>query len=370
MSTKKIYIITLQNVRNYGSVLQAFATQHIFENLGLEVGFFDYYKDGWKTSLLKRAKSYTMNDGFIGAFVKTALLIPTFIKQDIIFKKFLRKHLHIISASVTSEDDFKKLKLDADIYCTGSDQTWNSGWNNGILPPLFLSFAPEGKKCIAYSSSFGKEKLEDWEIDNTKQLLSRYSAISVREASAVDIIHRLNLGIEATHVLDPTLQVNGQFWRKLSYPVKYEKYCLFYQLNNNSKFDKFASDFAHRKGLKLLRWCNRYDQMRLPGDIKVTVPNVEYFVSLIDHADFILTDSFHCTAFSCNLNKQFLTVYPNDYNTRLASFLDLVGLQHRNVSHFDDISYMSIADIDFKPVNEILERERNKGREFLIEALK
>lgn len=369
MHKKKVYVITLQNVRNYGSALQAVATQKVFEELGCDVKFFDYYKSLEDIGFVKRAMGYAEGNGLAGRIVKTMMLIPTFAKQDKVFRTFLKQNLNVIPGRVATEDDFSRLTLDADIYCTGSDQTWNSGWNNGILRPLFLTFAPAGKRRIAYAASFGKPQLDEWEVEETKRLLSRYAVISVREASAATIVHDLHIGIEAVHVLDPTLQVDGVFWRKMSHPVKYEKYCFLYQLNRNNDFDRFALEMAHRRGLKLLRWCNRYDQLRLSGDIKVAVPDVEDFVSLIDHADFVLTDSFHCTAFSCNLHKQFLSVYPSEYSSRLASLLKLTNLEHRHVERFEAENYDDIPSIDFSSVDAILKQEREKGRDFLTKAL-
>lgn len=369
MQKKKVYVITLQNVRNYGSALQAVAMQKVFEDMSCEVKFFDYYKSLKDLGFMRRAKGYAEGEGLVSRIVKSIILIPTFVKQDKVFDSFLKRNLKVIPGRVATEDDFKRLTLDADIYCTGSDQTWNSGWNNGILRPLFLTFAPEGKERIAYAASFGKSQLDEWEIAETKKLLSKYKAISVREASAEKIVHDLHIGIEAVHVLDPTLQVDGNFWRKLTHPVKHDKYCLLYQLNRNPYFDRFAVEMAHRRGLKLLRWCNRYDQLRLSGDIKVAVPDVEDFVSLIDHADLVLTDSFHCTAFCCNLNKQFLSVYPEEYSSRLDSLLKLTNLEHRHVDRFDAESYDDMPAIDFKSVNVILNQERVKGRDFLTKAL-
>lgn len=371
LTKKKAQVITLQNVRNYGSVLQALATQEVLERHGLEVWFYNYFKNGRNNGIFARTKGYSKKDGLAGKIVKSAMLVPTFIRQDQLFDHFLKKYLHTIPTAVCDEEDFKQLTLDADVYITGSDQTWNSGWNNGILPPLFLSFAPEDKPKIAYAASFGKAKLDDWEIEETLKRLLRYQAISVRESSAVDIIDDLNIGIKAVHVLDPTLQVNGDYWRRmLSHPVKHEKYCLLYQLNHNAKFDKFAIEFAHRKGLKLIRWCNRYDQIRLPADIKLAVPTVDDFVSYIDYADIILTDSFHCTAFSHNLNKQFFSVLPNEFGGRIGSLLKLTGLENRRIKDLHDFTVCDMPDIDYKPVNAILEKERNVADDFLTKALR
>ena len=203
-------------------------------------------------------------------------------------------------------------------------------------------------------------------------LLKHYYAISVRESSAVKIIEDLNLdlNLNPVNVLDPTLQVEGDCWKKLFlHNVKHKKYCLLYQLNNNSDFDRFAIEFAKSKQLKLIRWCNRYDQIRLPGDIKLIIPNVSDFISYIDNADFILTDSFHCTAFCQNFNKQFLSVIPKKFGERILSLLKLTNLEHRCINDFNDESYYNMDNIDYSSINKILRAEREKTNIFLNKAI-
>ena len=260
----KITVITLQNVRNYGSVLQALATQHVFEEMGMEVDFINYYKNG-RQSLMQRMRSFTEGKGFATKLIAPILLMPSFIREDKVFLKFLRKHLKQQEKVYTCMDDFKDFPITSDIYCTGSDQTWNSGWNKGILPELFLKFVPDNVKKIAYAASIGKNKLDDWELEETKALLARYQHISVREASAKEIVEK-QLGLpSATHVLDPTLQVDRDYWLSVlgqNYKSKYEKgkYVLIYQLNTNPMFDSYAKEFARRKGWILVRFCIRLYQ--------------------------------------------------------------------------------------------------------------
>lgn len=224
---KTITIITLQNVRNYGSVLQALATQKIFESLGCEVGFFNYLRSNNATPWV-RIKNWTNKKPLLTKVLIGALLYPTFVLQDRRFKKFLNKHLNVQEKVCTTMADFEELELTSDIYCTGSDQTWNSGWNGGILPELFLAFVPEHIKKIAYSASFGKSKLDTWEKEETCKLLARYQAVSVRESTGVDICSEL--GCDATHVLDPTLQLDRTFWSSYAgcRPLEYG-YVLIYQ---------------------------------------------------------------------------------------------------------------------------------------------
>lgn len=364
---RKITVITLQNIRNYGSVLQAFATQNIFEKLGFDVDFINYQRADIVSSKA-RIEKWTENMPTVKKLCYATILYPTFLLQDYKFKKFIKNHLNVIPLPCVDEEDFKQLNLDADIYCTGSDQTWNSGWNNGLLPPLFLSFVPDEVKKIAYSASFGKSSLDDWEKKETKTLLQRYSALSVRENTGVSIIK--DLGIEnVVHVLDPTLQLDKTFWEKYAGARKCkEKYVLVYQLNTNSRFDAYAKEYARRKGMKLIRFCTRIDQFVKCGSAEI-VPDVFDFVSLIYHADTVITDSFHATAFSINMNTDVISIYPNEFGGRLQSILKLVGLENRHLASYDDFSFVDADKIDYTPVNAVLEREREIGWNFLKEAV-
>ena len=368
----KVTVITLQNVRNYGSVLQACATQQVFKQLGCEVDFINYNKNG-KQSLLDRAFSYTKGKGILAKIIYPFILIPSFIKEDKVFKKFIKAHLNQQEKEYCCMEDFKDFPITSDVYCTGSDQTWNSGWNKGILPELFLKFVPDNVKKISYAASIGKSKLDDWEVKETKTLLSRYQYISVREASAKDIVEK-QLGLpSAAHVLDPTLQVNKEFWLSIlgeSYKPKYEKgkYVLIYQLNTNPDFDKYAKEFAKRKGWKLVRFCVRHYQGLRCGKAEL-IPNVEDFIGLIANAGCVITDSFHATAFSCNMNTPMICIYPNDYSSRLASILKLVGLEDRHLTDYNDFSFVENTRVDFTHVNEVLEREREIGWNYLKKAI-
>lgn len=362
---KRITVLTLQNIRNYGSVLQALATQELFERLGCKVDFINYLRPDMVSTRAK-LRRHCAGDSFAKKFVKSLVMLPTLIKQDFVYKKFIKKYLNVQPTPMTTAEDFAKMPIESDIYCTGSDQTWNSGWNEGLVGALFLNFVPDGVKKIAYSASIGKNKLDDWEVDETRRMLSRYDAISVRESTAVDIIK--GLGIDATHVLDPTLQMNRDFWMSIASPQKETGYVLIYQLNASADFDRYANEVARRKGLKLLRLCFTLSQARFCGKA-IVLPKVEDFISYIAHADCVITDSFHATAFSINLNTPFIAIYPPHYGSRLSSLLELTGLQDRHLTQTDDFTLVENLKMDFTHANEVLEKEREKGLAFVKQAI-
>ena len=349
----KISIITLHAVKNYGSALQAYATQKIFEDLNLEVEIVDYRRKMPKMHSIKQK-------------IKRFLIKPSSKAAKKVFDRFVNAHLKMTDKVYTTDQDFELNPIDADIFCTGSDQVWNSYWHNGIAYPFFLSFVPDGKKKISFSASIGKEQLDEDEKEETKRLLNRYSAISVRESSAVDIIK--GLGLEnVCQVLDPTLTVEPKVWYDLAdTKQRKKKYVLVYQLCNNSTFERYAKKFAKAKGLQLIRLCTRYDQMRKPGHA-VVLPEIVTFLSLFRDAEYILTDSFHATSFSLIFHKKFGCFYPNAFSTRIKSILKLTGLESRLVES-QDLTLLD-EEIDYEKVDSILNESRAQTMQFLTNAV-
>lgn len=249
----KIDIITLHAVKNYGSVLQALATQEIFKEKGCQVRIINYIKEESKRGNL--VKFWAGNN-----IIKKMVIWPTVIRWKTVFDDFCDKYLELTDSQYTSEEDFRRYPIDADLYCTGSDQVWNSVWNCGILSPLYLSFVPDDKYRFAFSASFGQQKLSEDEITKTHEYIHKYNRISVRESSALSILQNQYKYDNAVHILDPTLCVNADFWRKYSSKRKVkEDYILIYNLNRSKAFDRYAQELSRKTGLKLIRLCTRYD---------------------------------------------------------------------------------------------------------------
>lgn len=357
----KIDVITLHAVQNYGSVLQALATQELFKQHGCDVTIINYVRENvrWENLLQTWSK---------GNPVKAMLMYPTIVKWKKVFGEFCNQYLNLTDEIYTTEADFEKYPLNADAYCTGSDQVWNSKWNRGILTPLYLGFVPANKFKFAFSASFGQSELTQEEVNITQKYIDQYKFISVRENSAKEIIEKQYNYPKATHVIDPTLTMTAEFWRKYATPRKIRKdYILIYNLNRSKEFDEYAKKLAKKAGLKLVRFCTRYDQFYRPGK-SMLVPEVFDFVSLIDNAKYVLTDSFHATAFSMNLNTEPICIYPNEFGGRLDSFLELTDSKQRHIRDYNDFDVVN-RPVDFAKVNKILMQERKKVNVFLKEVI-
>lgn len=355
-----IDLITLQGVQNYGSVLQALATQALFEDLGAEVTVINYVKEPNRYENL--AKTWGQ-----GNPLKSLVMLPTVRRWKTVFLKFNKDNLNLTDKLYSSDDDFVGYNSGADAYCTGSDQVWNSVWNRGVLRELYLHFAPEGAYRFAFSASFGQSRLSKKEVDQTKKLIQQYARISVREDSGLKILKEQYEYQGAVQTVDPTLCMSANFWRKYAAKRSIEDdYILVYNLNRSREFDDYAIALSKKTGLKLVRLCTRYDQFYRPGK-SILVPTVYEFISLIDNASCVLTDSFHASAFSMNMGTEPICVYPHEFGGRLASFLRLTHSEQRHADGFDDLGIID-RHVEFSTVNQILDMEREKARAFLTET--
>ncbi len=358
----KVAVTTLHRVHNYGSVLQAYATQRIFEKLGHEAVIVDYVTAQRTKRVLYRQPPAGAGRGIKGKLLHGAKIVSLMLR-DISFGRFRKKHLNLTKRYITAED-LQRDPPAADLYVTGSDQTWNSVYNEGIDRGFFLDVVPEDCRRIAFVASFGMESLPPAEAEQTKRYLSRYSGLSVREDSAQRILSELGRP-DSVQLIDPTLQIPKEEWMAMAARrlVQQPYLLLFLLYNEDENATGYARRIADAKGLKLVKlsW-----EIKRPGQVDVlkTHRSPEDFLSLFRHAEFVVTNSFHGLAFSINLEKQFVVVPRREFNSRIESLLQLTGLKRRMVSSCEELA---VADeiIDYVPVGRILEEERRRAEVFL-----
>ena len=353
----KVDLLTLHCIKNYGSVLQTYATEQLLKKYFDEVETINFIRADANDDCMM--EEWTKDDQGVKKLIKKVGLYPMAQRYKKVFNTFLEKYVHTTEQKYFCDEDFKKYPIEADAYCVGSDQVWNSSWNQGFLPAMFLLFFLDNAMKLVFCSSFGKTKLTDEEMKQAKPLLERLNHISVRESTALPVLEEMGI-TDGIHLLDPTLLLSSDFWNKIAADrMVQENYVLVYQLNPNGDFDKYAIEFAKRKGMKLVHIGMRMKDKKKDGKTFI-MPMVEEFLSLIKHASYVITDSFHGTAFSINFNREIIDIYPNEFSTRLHSILDWAGLLSRHLEGYDNFE---IADtpIDYAPINEKLEGERSKA---------
>ncbi len=382
MTKKKIGIVTILKVNNYGAELQAYATQKVLQTMGYNAEIIDYLF--YKNPHHKRTK---MSAPTAKMSLKKHLeerLFPIIAKwksrhfreaQNVRIAKFEQFHKENTKQSVcyNSLNKLKAANLDYDVLFTGSDQVWNPGIYSS-LDPYFLLFGNDRIRRIAYASSFGVESVPEDVRLYYKKALQRYSAIGVREDKAVDLVKNLS-GCDAKLVLDPTLLLDKKQWMDVAKPVSGlpdKPYVLIYELSNIPYIKKVAQYVSLQTGMPIVRICKNAS----PEDKEAEILNIidagpAEFLYLFDKAGFVVTNSFHGTAFSINFGKQFYTIIPNgkSNNSRQKSILKLMGCEERLLVEGDEFPDDSELRVDNAPINRILEQERMKSIKFLNEAI-
>ena len=323
----KIGIITLHRARNYGSVLQTLALQEKIKDKGVDVEILDYYPDRYhNVGLLKRlkGKSKRFEKNFVALFACRCIIFISYIKKMVVFDDFLKRNLKLTSKSYRTYEEFEKDVPKADIYCTGSDQVWNSYWNEGI----------------------------DY---------------SVRENAGVKILEDLGFK-NCPQVLDPTLLLVDNEWDKyVDDKYKNKKYILTYNLHHDKKIDVYAKELSKKYNLPVYNISYNWHDIYRSGHL-VWCPTVENYLGLIKYAQYVVTDSFHATVFSIIFRKQFISIYPELASSRISSLLELVNLEERGISSFDNVN-LADKGIDYDKVHNLLSIERGKSDKYINDVL-
>ena len=231
----------------------------------------------------------------------------------------------------------KECVNDYDIFITGSDQVWNFNWYN---PIFFLDFVPNDKTKFSYAASFSMKKLNREQKRIIVCSLKDYKAISVRETKALDLLHGLT-NIEPEVVLDPTLLLTETEWADLCEErLIREKYVFCYFLSNDKKEREIVKQFAQSHQLKIAAIPHVGGAVRVHdigfGDISFFEATPQQFLSLIKHAEYVFTNSFHAVAFSLLYKKQFFahnsTALTKQHKHCLV-FLVKYGANHLHLNH-------------------------------------
>ncbi|MBQ8181713.1 MAG: polysaccharide pyruvyl transferase family protein [Ruminococcus sp.] len=362
----KIDIITLHRVRNYGSSLQTLATQNYLRKKGCKTEIIDYYPERYTSlGLLKRLKnkSERLANNPILLFGARCVISVSYVKKKLVFDSFLRKYIKMTSKTYRTENELLRNVPKADAYCTGSDQVWNSYWNEGVDRPLYLSFLPESAYKFSYAASIGTSKLSDKEKSQVVPLLKEYRHITVRENNGVEILN--DAGIPNTlQMLDPTLLFKADEWNKYtSDKYKKKKYVVTYNLHHDKKIDDYAAKIAAKKNLKVLNISYNIHDIIRKGKLE-WCPTVSEYLGLIRDAQYVVTDSFHATVFSLLFHTNFMVIYPEKASSRLRSILELTGLNERGCSEMPD-SGLADKNIDFTQTDTVLEQERKKTDKYI-----
>lgn len=380
----KIGILTQPLHANYGGLLQNYAMQQTLIRGGHKVETIDW--DATNTlrakasRCVKKLRAIMMPKKYI-----SPLYQPSSQELSVIWRNtnhFIQAYIHYTPVATSLNGITAQAEnCNYDGYVVGSDQCWRPMYNP-FLSAMFLNFT-EGKnvKRVAYAASFGTDQ---WEFtpEATSQcapLAQMFDLVTVREDSGVKLCKE-HLGVDATHVLDPTMLLSKDDYIRL---IEAEKEPLTagtlfnYILDPDETKTAFINRVAEDLHLKPFQVLPKYQaETRTKEDVKKRIedcvfPGVTTWLRAFMDAEMTIVDSFHGMVFSILFNKPFWVIGNAERGmSRFTSLLKLFNLEDRllDVSELEKIDFK--RPIDWSQVNTILEQKRTESKNLLLNALK
>lgn len=358
--------ITCHDVYNHGASLQAYALQTYLELLGHNVEIIDYKPP----YLCGHYNLWAVNPVYDKPIVKQLYLLAKLsgrlvaLKRKRLFDEFTQKYLKLTECCYHSNEELAANPPQADVYIAGSDQIWNTLFLNGQDAAFYLDFAPKTSKRISYAASFATEDVVEEYKPFVKSMLQNFDAISVRERCSLPLLSSLGR-TDGVAVCDPVFLLSrGQWDGLLTSENKMDRYLLVYDTEGSDKIKTIALQIAKQKGLKI---CNVSGFRLNYVDKDLWASSPLNFVQLIRDAEYVVSNSFHATAFSMIFQRDFCVVNRSEMiNERMKSLLNSYRIEERLVNGYSDAL---LDSIDYHIVNLLIQKDVDDSKGFLKAAL-
>jgi hypothetical protein len=364
----QIKTITCHDVYNHGASLQAYALQTYLTSIGHEVEIIDYKPD----YLSGHYKLWTVsNPVFDKPVIKQLYLLAKLPERFIAlrrkrkFDEFTRQKLRLTSHRYHCNEELKANPPQADVYIAGSDQIWNTLFQNGRDAAFYLDFAPKTAKRITYAASFATKDVVEEYKPFVRRMLQGLDCISLREKVSLPLLEYMGRN-DGVSVCDPVFLLSRKQWDELIPTPKenHKPYLLVYDSDHSQRLKETALQIAKSRNLRIYNisafrlsyadkdyWCSG------PFD----------FVRLIRDAGFVISNSFHATAISLIFHREFCVVNRTEaINERMLSLLEQYGLQNRMLGSDQTIP---TEMIDYNIVQSKIDEDIAASKAYLHDAL-
>lgn len=385
---KKVGIVSCYFKDNYGSMLQAYATKKILDkneipNETINIKYNKDFKNGKRKYYLSQITNFKFIKNKLGMVkLKIDKKLNKQLGKNIAIRtqkyKEFRKEFNLSRYNNTFKDLTNQAKeLYSDVI-VGSDQLWLPV--NVVADYYTLNWVPDEINKISYSTSFGFSSIPNKYVELYRNFLNRINYLSTREESGVQIIKDI-VARDAKLVCDPTILLTKDEWHEESSKErKYdEKYILCYFLGNNIEHRKFAERLRKKTGYKIVSLNHADEYVKYSDEFCDYAPfdiGPREWISLIENAEYVCTDSFHGTVFSILFNKMFFDFRRHNNkskvstNSRIDSLLDVAGIsKERILVGNEDIDKVLTYKIDYNKVNENINKFIEDSQKWLFDSI-
>lgn len=372
----KIYTLTWYEGNNYGSVLQAYALPRAIQSMGYQCQILGYHP-----SVVASLKQKITNKSLLATFRYK-------INEKAMQFSGGRSHSSETADSMTLFRTFREAEMPVTERCSdvasimricdenavfvcGSDQIWNPYYYDAYY---FLEFVKDNRRKIAYAPSFGVNQIPNSKKEKIGNALSSFEHLSVREQSGKEIVQALT-GKSAQVVVDPTMLISLAQWDSIAADCRNDEPYLFcYFLSKNDDYLRTAQTIAKKFHLRIQMLPMVAADFACPETIKQAVGPRE-FLAYVKNAAFVLTDSFHCSAFAIRYHRQFYVLQRfaskdlRGQNSRIESLLRLSSFEDRLIVPGIGMEYCMLDNRRFERSDSQINREIARSKTWLEKAL-
>ena len=365
-----MYIATWYSSANCGTCLQARALYEVVSKmyetkmLSYKRNYSPFSMHDWKIVAGKVVKKFKQKKT-----PKNVTLTITSERQERI-DRFVNQSFVLQTIPAGSEQ--KKLEKNAQCFLVGSDQLWNPYWFDEVY---YLDFVSSSSKKKSYATSIGISNLPPKYEKKMKSRLCSFSEITVREERAKIMLNNLLNREDIQVVVDPTMLLRAEDWRKIYHEGNFDgvdsKYILCYFVGGISGHEDEIHQIQQELNCKAVVIPMKDKDREMKGADFVEAGPYE-FLYLIDHAEYVCTDSFHAIAISITFHKLFsvmerkITAYGASQSSRIE---EVINRYHLNDCLFIR-SQSTVNSIDYNMVDKMISEERKKSLSILADMLK
>lgn len=359
----RIGIVTFPGSTSFGASLQMYALYSAVKSLHVDVDILNYQNMYMKKGLHTKAAQ--------NSALKNLCRRALHMRQEWAFRAFEKDMTMVPRRILHDPNRLPEISKCFDAMICGSDQVWNPDVTGEDLS-YFLNFCSPETRRISYAPSFGLTSLPEDFAQKVRRELEQFQFISVREEEGQNLVEQM-LHQDAPVVVDPTLLLNRDDWAGLErkHPAAEGEYILYYTVRSSKTLERFCKELAEKKNMKIIRvggnmlsgLKNRNPRLAYASDI-----GPREWLYLVHHADCVVTNSFHGTAFSLIFQKDFYVEFSSTANSRMENLVRMTGLPSRIVK---DGKSCADADesIDYADVNTRLQVAREQSWDYLRRAV-
>lgn len=373
---EKIAILSPFRGANFGTLLQAYSLYKVILEKGYACEYIDfslYYKKNIIERILQKIKRFLSIEKK-KQYIYTGIDDYSFMNKTPyrdwceVMNNFTREYIPF-SNKLYNPRTIYKIRKKYSKFIVGSDQTW-SYERNFIYPLYFLPFIDT--ICYSYAPSIGTTNISEYHISLFDKYISKFKYLSCRELTNANFLSQ-RYNVYCQYVVDPTLLISKEQWLELAEPILElpQKYILVYALGERQLIIDVAEKISNLLKIPII-YINTRPKYASYNTLKEPLSPFQ-FIYAINNADFVITDSFHGTLFSINLEKNFYSLYKRENidllndNGRIDELLSSYNLLDRLIKNVDTLK--NNLSIDYSDVSTIVKRNRVKSLMYIDKIL-